>query len=108
MTKPTTDFSTRPEFEAKTHQLFSTYASARLASGERLDGATIAISGAFCAKHHAAMPVEQIVQIAEALGGYTPGSLPVEPIRKALGTLARAKVLRARTSRGVRLYEVNY
>lgn len=99
-TLTTPDFSTRPDLEVKTLQLFHIAQSTRdWSQGE------ILVGHVFSAMHSSALPVARITRIAEALHGFEPGALD---LTKALTDLTRAKVLRSRMIQGVRHYEVNY
>lgn len=76
----------------------------RTARGADIFITEVALLNVWTAQWSAALPVEQIVRVGEALNNCSLG----ENVPKALTMMVRAKLLRSFVSRGVRYYEVNF
>ena len=98
----TTDFATRSADEAKTHELLHAYLKTSWSPMAAIVGAV------FRAMHHSALPVDRVAQIGAALAGYQHDTLRGQDLTDALTAMTKAKVLRSRSIKGVRHYEVNY
>ncbi|CTQ45725.1 hypothetical protein [Roseibium aggregatum] len=94
-----TDFSKRYPEEAKTYELFAEYLTNR-----DYTPVEYAISQAFRAQFFAALPIERIKKIGDALSGIEPSE---NDYAKAITCLIRAKVLR-RNAKNKTLIEVNF
>lgn len=97
MTNQPIDYSTRTPFETKTYELFAEELN------REWTPETVMIAAVFKSQWISTLPVDQIERIAAAIHNYEKVDLA-----DALTKLVRRKVLRSRSIRGVRHYEVNY
>lgn len=78
----------------------------RLLQGiDRDDLGQAAVKVAFTSMWYAAITPTRVSAVASAIGGF---AYSAEELQPALTKMTKAKILRSRKDRGVRLYEVNY